>query len=224
MDFYAKGVIDLKELEYLRNNTMIGPVALYRIKKAKKEAELAVNYNNNYEGGNSEIDTTIADALEYEFRMRAMEVKLYRSWVNNNEGLDLHSFVESKVQQGVNAMEAKKAGNGDYRYIYDITEVVDQKTLNYLRHNTMLGPISSIKVANALRVAQKVREYYLQVEKQDIGLDTTTADALEYEYRMRAMENKLFHLWEQDPDGLDLYDFVQSKVKQDVDSMDPKVF
>ena len=104
---------------------------------------------------------------------------------------------------------------------YDIKDV-DYKVLEYLRKNTILGPIARLKIEKAKLDAEKIRKYYLEVEHELVELDTATADALEYTFRMNAMERKMTSLWTKYGDGLGLTEFTEDKIRQDLQDANVK--
>lgn len=94
---------------------------------------------------------------------------------------------------------------------YDIKEV-NYDALKYLRKNTMIGPIALFKIESALKEAAIVQKYYREVEHQEIGLDRSVADSLEFNIRLKAMERKMFNLWEKYGDGIPLEEFTYDAV------------
>ena len=77
---------------------------------------------------------------------------------------------------------------------YDIKEI-NYKALEYLRKQTILGPIATFKIASARKQAEIVRNFYLTAEHQDLGIDTSLADELEYQYRYKAFQNRIYLDW-----------------------------
>ncbi len=100
---------------------------------------------------------------------------------------------------------------------YDIKEM-NHDVLNYLRKNTLLGPVAMFKIAKARREAELLRKYYAEVEHEIIELDTSTADELEYNYRMQAMQKKMYKMWQQYGDGLDLEEFVNVAIANNMEN------
>ena len=80
--------------------------------------------------------------------------------------------------------------------------------LAYLRKATMLGPIAMVKIAKARKEAELLRKYFAEVEHENIGLDYSTANELEYNYRRQALQRRIFKDWQQYGDGLDFEEYT----------------
>ena len=96
-----------KELEYLRRKTILGPFALLKVEKAKKEAYLARKYYQEIENEIIDLDTNIADELEYSYRIRAMQSVLFHEWEKYGNGLSLEEFTDYYVKTAVNENNKK---------------------------------------------------------------------------------------------------------------------
>lgn len=96
------------------------------------------------------------------------------------------------------------------------TKEINYDELTYLRRVTMLGPLALVRVQEAKREAEAARKYYEQVEHELPGLDTRIADELEYNYRKQALQRRLFKDWEQYGDGLDLEEYVDMVIANNV--------
>ncbi len=90
---------------------------------------------------------------------------------------------------------------------YD-TKEFSYEMLEYLRKNTIIGPIAIFKIASAQREAALVQKYYQEVEHDNVELDTSIADSLEFSYRLNAFETRIFPMWEKYGDGLGLEEFA----------------
>jgi len=81
--------------------------------------------------------------------------------------------------------------------------------LEFLRKNTILGPIAVLKIQIEKGRCEKIRELYHKAEGELLEVDYTPAYELEYELRMRAWENSWAREWNKNPDGLGLSEFAQ---------------
>lgn len=99
---YETNDLDYERLEFLRKNTMLGPIALLRIAKAKKDADRFRQWYKEKEGELLEADYTIADQLEYEMRFNAYQNSVGPLWSKHGDGLDLRDFTELVMDQAMN--------------------------------------------------------------------------------------------------------------------------
>ena len=81
--------------------------------------------------------------------------------------------------------------------------------LEFLRGNTILGPISVLKIQIEKGRCEKIRDLYHKAEGELLEVDYSSANELEYELRMRAWENSWAREWNKNPDGLGLAEFAQ---------------
>ena len=86
---------------------------------------------------------------------------------------------------------------------------VNYDELDFLRRNTILGPIAKIKLQRAKKYGDDFRKWYLEMERELLEADYTFVDELEYEMRLRTWENKCANSWKKYPDGLDLSEFAR---------------
>ena len=98
---------------------------------------------------------------------------------------------------------------------------MNQEYLEFLRENTLLTPVCKLKVMNARKQAEKFRDLYVTLNPSDkIGVDYSTADELEYQYRLNNLQKKLEKGWKKyalvENDGLGLLEFTESYVEQKV--------
>lgn len=96
---YDTKQLNKDELEFLRANTFLGPIAMLKIAKVKAEIEKSRKWYLKMEGELLESDYTIADELEYELRQRAWENKLASLWKKHQDGLGLTEFAEMVMEQ-----------------------------------------------------------------------------------------------------------------------------
>ena len=99
--------LDWDKLEYLRNETVLGPVAMYKVNRAKKLAENFRNIYQQYEGEVVSTDYSVADELEYEMRFNAYCNKLSKDWLQYGDGLGLQEFAENCMAQHINEARHK---------------------------------------------------------------------------------------------------------------------
>jgi len=106
---------DIKEynyafLEYLRKKTHLGPIALLNIAQAKKQAAALRKYYESVEHEVLELDTSLADELEYRYRMQAMQRVLFKDWEKYGDGLDLEEYTYMAIANNVNNQKNKERG------------------------------------------------------------------------------------------------------------------
>lgn len=100
------------------------------------------------------------------------------------------------------------------KFEYEI-KPLDHNALEFLRENTKLGPIASLKVQKARKDAYEYRDLYMKYEPNDlIEVDFSTADELEYQLRFKAWEKSLERNWKQYGDGLGLSEFAEIVLQQ----------
>ncbi len=89
-------------LNFLRENTYLGPISLLKIAKAKKDAESYRKWYLKQENELLESDYSFANEMEYEMRMRAWENKYAGLWKQNQDGLSLAEFARMALEQQMN--------------------------------------------------------------------------------------------------------------------------
>ena len=94
-----------------------------------------------------------------------------------------------------------------------MNEEVKAEVLEKLRELTNLGPIAKLKLQRARRSAEKFRDLYIKENPSDqIGVDYSTANDLEYELRMNSLRNSMAKSWKEyldyENDGLGLEEYV----------------
>ncbi len=94
-----------------------------------------------------------------------------------------------------------------------------EEQLEILREETKLNPIDYLKVLKERKAAEQSRDVYIKYEPNDIiGTDYSKANALEYNLRMRALENMLEPSWRDylrvENDGYGLSDYARSYLNQ----------
>ena len=96
---YDTKEFDLNELNFLRQNTKLGPVAALKIQKMRSDVDAYRKWYFQKEGELIEGEYSAADALEYELRLRAWENFWAREWKKDPNGLSLSEFANMAMQQ-----------------------------------------------------------------------------------------------------------------------------
>ena len=97
--------------------------------------------------------------------------------------------------------------------MYDVNEL-NYRKLDYLRNNTFIGPVAALKIANARKKAEKYAEWYQKMEHEQLGVDYTLADELEYQIRFDAYQRGWEKAWKQYGDGIGLREFADDALEQ----------
>ena len=92
----------------------------------------------------------------------------------------------------------------------------NEKKLEFLRKNTILDPISILRIQRVNAQMEKCRKWYLEAEGELLSSDYTMADRLEYELRLRAWERSWYKEWEKNSDGLSLSEFADMILQQKI--------
>ena len=96
---YDSNEFNYEELEFLRQNTKLGPISLLKIQNIKNQSEKYRKWYLKNERELLESDYSMADELEYELRTKAWENSLSRIWKNNPDGQDLSEFAKMVMEQ-----------------------------------------------------------------------------------------------------------------------------
>ena len=99
------------------------------------------------------------------------------------------------------------------------TKDVDYEVLKSLREITRLGPIAEFKILRARKSAEKYRELYMKDNPSDeISVDYSTVNDLEYQLRIDSLKRKLEKTWlsylSYENDGIGLDEFVSDYLVQ----------
>ena len=89
-----------------------------------------------------------------------------------------------------------------------------KEELIFLRSNTVLGPISLLKLEKLREEIIKARELFYKLEGCLIDFDYSSLEQLEYELRFEAWKNRCMNLWLINPDGLSLSEFAEIAMEQ----------
>lgn len=98
---YDTKQIDPKKLEYLRNNTFLGPIAIFKIARAKKQIDEFRKWYNERENEIIDADYSIADELEYELRFNSLQNSVAKMWSQYGDGLGLAEFTDMVIEQNI---------------------------------------------------------------------------------------------------------------------------
>ena len=88
-------------LEFLRANTTLGPIALLKIIKLKREIDKAREWYFKLEGELLEADYTAADELEYELRLRVWENICAQTWKQIPDDIGLYDYSIAALEHGM---------------------------------------------------------------------------------------------------------------------------
>ncbi len=92
----------------------------------------------------------------------------------------------------------------------------NQETLEFLKKNTILGPISLVKISKLKNEIDKAREWYQKLEGETIDTNYSLADELEYELRFKAWMLQCSEIWKQLPDNIGLLEFSELALEYNV--------
>ena len=98
-----------------------------------------------------------------------------------------------------------------------------EEGLEFLRKNTVLGPINYIKVLKARKCCENFRKWYLEMENELLELDYTIALEYEFELRFDEWKDSLYPDWLKYGDGRELLDFAVVVMKQNMEKSKKKV-
>ena len=98
---------NFERLEQLRELTELGPIAKFKIMRARKQAE---DYRKLYIKENPDdvigVDYSTANELEYELRMNSLRKSLEKQWAEyvtyENDGMGLDQYVNDYLVEQLN--------------------------------------------------------------------------------------------------------------------------
>ena len=102
---YDTPEFNYEELEFLRQNTRLGPISMAKIQQIKSQIEKYRRWFLKNEGELLESDYTPADLLEYELRLKAWERFWEKEWKKNPDGLGLSEFSRMILEQKMNTKQ-----------------------------------------------------------------------------------------------------------------------
>lgn len=94
--------------------------------------------------------------------------------------------------------------------------IMDYEKLYFLRKHTLLNPIDFIKISRMKAQAEKTQILINKLENCQIGVDFREADEYEYNARFKVWMHNLIYLWSKHSEGLDLYDFANLAIDQNL--------
>ena len=103
-EFEAKK-FNYDELAYLRKATMLGPIALFKVQEALREAEAARKYYEQVEHNRISPDFSVANELEYNYRRQALQRRIFKDWQQYGDGLDFEEYTDMVIAN--NAAQSK---------------------------------------------------------------------------------------------------------------------
>ena len=99
--------LDYKKLDYLRKHTFIGPLAMLKISRARKQADDFRKWYQEREGELLSADYTAADELEYQIRFNAFQNSLCKLWSQYGDGTGLQEFAEGIIEQNIDNVKSR---------------------------------------------------------------------------------------------------------------------
>ena len=97
------------------------------------------------------------------------------------------------------------------------TPNINYNELEFLRKNTMLGPVALLKIQNLRNNAKEFRNWYYKIEGELLAVDYSEAEALEYRLRLKAWENKIMPVWQKYGQGWGLTEFAEMVMEQQME-------
>lgn len=94
--------------------------------------------------------------------------------------------------------------------------MVEYKRLLFLRKNTTLDLVNYIKVKKLRREAEETQFLINKLENCQLGVDYSKADEYEFNKRFQIWMYDLYSLWKKHSEGLDLFDFAQIALDQNI--------
>ncbi len=104
-NIYDTPKLNYEELEFLRQNTRLGPISMANIQQVKSQIEKYRKWFLKNEGELLESDYTPADLLEYELRLKAWEHFWEKEWKKDPDGLSLSEFSRMILEQKMNTKQ-----------------------------------------------------------------------------------------------------------------------
>ena len=82
----------IERLNFLRKHTILGPIALMKLGKLKRDIRNAIDIYYKYEGELLDFDFDSYDQYEYDLRFRYWSYDCANLWMNHADGLGLDDF------------------------------------------------------------------------------------------------------------------------------------
>ena len=87
-----EGITYAERLEFLRKNTILGPIALCKLAKFKSDIQKGIQTYYNREGDWLDFDFSLLDEYEYDLRFAYWTYDCFDLWQIYNDGLSLDDF------------------------------------------------------------------------------------------------------------------------------------
>ena len=100
--------LTVRELHFLRSNTILGPVALLKIDSTRVELGRIDKWYQKIEGVTLSGGYNLADDLEYNLRFEAWKNKCAEAWQKCDKNTDLASFSKAVMDKQIESALAKK--------------------------------------------------------------------------------------------------------------------
>ena len=90
-----------ERFEFLKSNTILGPIALFKLSKFKNNIDRARIMYYKIEGDLLDCDFASIEEYEYELRLEAWKNSCIELWMNHHDGLSLAEFAERVMDQQI---------------------------------------------------------------------------------------------------------------------------
>ena len=107
MDEFAE-TIAVRELQFLRTNTILGPLALLKVDSTRIELGKIDKWFQKIEGVTLSSGYNLADELEHDLRFKVWEGKCAQAWQKSDKRTDLSSFSKGIMDRQIESVQAKK--------------------------------------------------------------------------------------------------------------------
>ena len=97
-----------------------------------------------------------------------------------------------------------------------MNNITFDERLKFLRSNTLLGPISLIKLSKFKTEIEKARAMYYKLEGDLVDYDFASIEEYEYELRFETWKHKCIEYWMTNRDGLSLSDFSERSMDRQI--------
>ena len=91
-----------------------------------------------------------------------------------------------------------------------------EATLKFLRKHTLLSPISLIKIERLKEIAEKFHNWYLLNEREELGIDYSAADKLEFKLRFNEWQKGCVDAWEKYGKNMSLGEFSRRTLESTI--------
>ena len=95
--------------------------------------------------------------------------------------------------------------------------MIDYNKLYYLRKHTVISLVDKLKIQKLKAEASKYSKLINKMEHCNIGVNFRDADTYEYSRRFSDWMIKVFPLWKNHNDGMDLFTFSEEVLDQAIE-------